>query len=726
MQWSLFYLYYFQINGHEEVYLQEEKKQKVVYDPLIEIINYYASKKSDTAIAKAPVSSSVEERLKHRIIDGEKQGLEDDLKLALQRYKPLDIINTLLLDGMKVVGELFGKGEMQLPFVLQSAEVMKVAVAYLEPLMEKAGSTQKGTMVLATVKGDVHDIGKNLVDIILTNNGYKVVNLGIKCPVDVMLHAAEQHKADAIGMSGLLVKSTMIMKENLEVMAERELKVPVLLGGAALTRRYVEEDLRAVYDAPLFYCEDAFSGLRVMENLMSGVKMEMKTADDNLALPATTIQEAIKRIRIVRHQWNKALEYISDENFVRPKSIGQWSVHDIIAHFIESEYFQITRLTHLVKKELSKIYLVTGDTENRMNAEAVEKYKTYPRMELMDIWNEAQAGLIQQVSSLQPEHLNIIISGVSVSEMIADSSFAHEYAHLRKVQSWIRESQKSDKTKTPVLIRRSTVATNGDIPKPPFWGSRIIDSITLNEVYPYINEIALFRGQWQFTRGKMSVAEYDVFVTEKVLPIFERWKSRSIAENLLVPKIVYGYYPCQSDGDDLIVYQDDLKTEKLRFTFPRQPDGNYYCISDFFASTDSGRMDVFGCMLVTVGLQASEFSAKLFEANNYSDYLYFHGLSVETAEALAEYWHRQIRSELGFSHHDNKEIKKLFQQKYRGSRYSFGYPACPYLEDQAKLFDLLEPERIGVSLTEEFHLVPEQSTSAIIVHHPEAKYFTVK
>ncbi|MBL7959060.1 B12-binding domain-containing protein [bacterium] len=706
--------------------MQEEKKQKVVYDPLIEIINYYAGKKSDTAKSKAPVSSSVEDRLKNRIIDGEKQGLEDDLKLALERYKPLDIINSILLGGMKVVGELFGKGEMQLPFVLQSAEVMKVAVAYLEPLMEKAGSTQKGTMVLATVKGDVHDIGKNLVDIILTNNGYKVINLGIKCPVDVMLHAVEEHKADAIGMSGLLVKSTMIMKENLEVMAERDLKIPVLLGGAALTRRYVEEDLRAVYDAPLFYCEDAFSGLRVMENLMSGDKGEMKTAEDVLALPAATVQETIKRIRIVRHQWNKALEYISDEEFEKSKTFGNWSVRDFIAHFIEWEYILIARLRHAVNNELSKLKQFSDEETDHTNTEAVKKYKSYPRMELIDLWNEAQSGLIQQITSLLPEHFAILIGQGTVSDMIAESSFAHEYVHLHKVQAWIIENQKLDKTKVPRVKRRSKVAINVDIPQAPFFGSKIIDSVSLNDIYPYINEIALFRGQWQFTRGKMSVAEYEAFVKEKVQPVFEQWKFRSVSENLLIPKIVYGYYPCQSDGDDLILYQDDQKTEKMRFTFPRQSEGNYYCISDFFASNDSGRMDVFGCMLVTVGLQASEFSAKLFEANNYSDYLYFHGLSVETAEALAEYWHRQIRSELGFSHDDNQEIKKLFQQKYRGSRYSFGYPACPYLEDQAKLFELLEPERIGVSLTEEFHLVPEQSTSAIIVHHPEAKYFNIK
>ena len=319
-----------------------------------------------------------------------------------------------------------------------------------------------------------------------------------------------------------------------------------------------------------------------------------------------------------------------------------------------------------------------------------------------------------------------VSGGDAVSFLIAESSFAHEYGHLHKVQAWILELQKSVKLTAPAVQKRSAVSTNVDIPKAPFWGSRIVESVSLNDIYPYINEIALFRGQWQFTRGKMSSADYDVFVKEKVRPVFDQWKSRSFSEKLLIPKIVYGYYPCQSDGNDLILYQDDHKTERQRFTFPRQPDGSYLCISDFFAAKDSGKMDVIGCMLVTVGLQASECAAKLFDANNYSDYLYFHGLSVETAEALAEYWHRQIRAELGIGSSDNPETKKIFQQFYRGSRYSFGYPACPHLEDQTKLFELLEPERIGVSLTDEFHLIPEQSTSAIIVHHPEAKYFNVK
>ncbi len=703
-----------------------DEKKKVVYDPLMEIINYYsAKKKADPSKSKAQTATTVEERLKNRIIDGEKQGLEDDLKLAMEKYKPLEIINTILLDGMKVVGELFGKGEMQLPFVLQSAEVMKTAVAYLEPFMEKKGGSQKGTLVLATVKGDVHDIGKNLVDIILTNNGYKVINLGIKCPIDTMLNSLEEHGAQAIGMSGLLVKSTMIMKENLEVMTERGLKIPVLLGGAALTRRYVEEDLREVYAAPLFYCEDAFSGLHVMEKIVKGESLETMAKEDVLELAADTIPETVKRIKIVRHHWNKALEYVSDDAFKQSKTFGLWSLHDMIAHFIGSEYIQIDRIHHVVSKHIEKIVKFTKEDNDQINADFVMKYCSYSREELMDAWNEAQQGLVQQLNGLDPDHLKTDIGGRTVAQMIADCSFAHEYEHLHKVQDWILQLQKPASAAAGEK-RKSKISGNADIPKAPFFGSKIIETVSLDDVYPFINEIALFRGQWQFTRGKMSTEEYQHFVKEKVKPVFEEWKARARSEKLLIPKVVYGYYPCQSDNDDVILYQDDLKTERLRFTFPRQQTEHAYCISDFFAAKDSGKMDVIGCMLVTVGQQASDFSAKLFESNNYADYLYFHGLSVETAEALAEYWHRQIRKELGIQRNDSADTKKLFQQAYRGSRYSFGYPACPNLEDQAKLFELLEPGRIGVSITEEFHLVPEQSTSAIIVHHPEAKYFNVK
>jgi cobalamin-dependent methionine synthase I len=705
--------------------LKKDEKIKVTYDPLAEIIRYYAGQKNETVKSDAKISESAEERLKHRIIDGEKQGLEEDLKLAMQNHKPLEIINEILLEGMKVVGDLFGKGEMQLPFVLQSAEVMKSAVAFLEPFMEKSGGTHKGTLVLATVKGDVHDIGKNLVDIILTNNGYKVVNLGIKCPVETMLKALEEHKADAVGMSGLLVKSTMIMKENLEVMTERSLSVPVLLGGAALTKRYVEEDLRAVYEAPVYYCEDAFTGLKAMEQLMRGEKASSKPSADVLSLPADTIQETIKRIRIVRHQWNKVLDYVANEQFNQRHSIGNWSLHDIIAHFIHWEQILMTRLQLIAEGKPDRIKIYSGEENNRINDEAVEKYKSLSREELTDLWNEMQTELILQLSSSSKMNMTALVHGQTVSTMIADSSFAHEYGHLQKVHTWFHQHQKAVKSYESAIQRRSSVKLSTEIPKPPFWGSRVIESVNLKNVYPFINEIALFRGQWQFTRGKMSSSEYDAFVSEKVRPVFEEWKARSDSEKLLIPKIVYGYYPCQSEGNDLILFQDDMRTEKLRFSFPRQDEGHYLCISDYFASKDSGKMDVIGCMLVTVGRQASEFSAKLFESNNYTDYLYFHGLSVETAEALAEYWHRQIRAELAIAGSDNPDIKKIFQQSYRGSRYSFGYPACPNLEDQTKLFELLEPARIGVSLTEEFHLEPEQSTSAIIVHHPEAKYFNV-
>lgn len=695
--------------------------KELIYDPLVEIINFYESRKGVPKKSKVESAATVEERLKNRIIDGEKQGLEADLKTAMEKYKPLDIINTLLLDGMKVVGDLFGRGEMQLPFVLQSAEVMKTAVAYLEPFMEKSDSSRKGTIVLATVKGDVHDIGKNLVDIILTNNGYKVVNLGIKCPVDTMIHAYEDHKADAIGMSGLLVKSTMIMKENLEVMIERGIHVPVLLGGAALTRRYVEEDLGSVYKDTLVYCEDAFSGLHAMEKIIRGEKPAVSTTD-LLSEPADTIQETVKRIRIVRHQWQKALGYVSDEEFSKKAAFGDWSLHDMIAHFVFWQKKTAERIKLVASGRQEEVREYGAD--DQLNVKAVQVFENHSRDEVMDAWSEAQLETEAALHSLKDDHLQLDIKGTLFKEFISESTFAHEYEHLQKVNTWIQSHQKTAKKKAPVK-HRSNVATDVEAPKPPFWGSRVVDTVTLNDVYPFINEIALFRGQWQFTRGKKSPSEYEAFVKKEVRPVFEHWTKRSAEEKLLIPKLVYGYFPCQAEENDLIVYEEDLKSERLRFSFPRQSEGNYYCISDFFAPKASGRMDVLGCMVVTVGQQASDFSAKLFESDNYADYLYFHGLSVETAEALAEYWHREIRREMNLIGEDHADTKKLFQQQYRGSRYSFGYPACPNLEDQTKLFQLLQPERIGISLTEEYHLEPEQSTSAIIVHHPQAKYFNV-
>ncbi|HWF88752.1 MAG TPA: methionine synthase [Pyrinomonadaceae bacterium] len=561
-----------------------------VYDPLTEFTKLFEGVKAK-ATKKLSKGETVEERLKNHIIDGEKIGLEDELRLGLEKYSALDIINNILLEGMKVVGDLFGSGQMQLPFVLQSAEAMKAAVRFLEPYMEKkGGATAKGTMVLATVKGDVHDIGKNLVDIILTNNGYKVLNLGIKQPIEAILQAYKDNGADAIGMSGLLVKSTLIMRENLELMNERDIKVPVVLGGAALTRKYVEDDLKSIYKGQLYYARDAFAGLHTMDRLVG----------------ASASEDHAKR--------------------------GDTTTSD-----------------------------VTDDAEDL-------------------IGEEAKLGI-------------------------------RKPARLRKPTG--------DTTHTA----RSSVSLDVPIPQAPFFGSRVVEGISLADVFSFINETALFKGQWQFKQGRMPVADYQALVREKVRPIYQELKKRSATEKLLVPKVVYGYYQCQSEGNDLIVYDQG---EELRFTFPRQPAGKHLCLADYFAAKASGRMDVVAFQLVTIGRRASEYSHELFKSDNYSDYLYFHGLSVESAEALAELWHKRVREELGIAGADSPELTRLFKQEYQGSRYSFGYPACPRLEDQEKLFALLNPARIDVALTEEFQLEPEQSTSAIIVHHPEAKYFSIE
>jgi 5-methyltetrahydrofolate--homocysteine methyltransferase len=573
----------------------EGENRKVIFDPLTELMAHYSGKKKEEKESKA-ADGTIEERLKNRIIDGNKVGINADLDEALKKFAPLEIINTVLLDGMKTVGTLFGSGQMQLPFVLQSAEVMKSAVAYLEPFMEKNAESQKGTLVIATVKGDVHDIGKNLVDIILTNNGYKVYNLGIKCSIEKMIESAKEHNADAIGMSGLLVKSTLVMKENLEVLNEQNITVPVILGGAALTRRYVDQDLKSVYQGKVFYANDAFDGLRLIEEIKSG-----KTDD-------------------LRHEQG------------------------------------------------------SGDGKPEDGEEL--------------IGTEAKIALMLAEEENAPKH--------------------------------------------------SQILANVDIPKPPFWGSKVIETVSLDEVFRYVNEAALIRGQWRVVRGKKSEEEYKRILQEQIYPEFEALKSKIIHEKLLEPKVVYGYFPCQSDGNDLVIYNLPVENRKsdiwnwkslkewLRFSFPRQKDDRYLCISDYFAPVNSGKIDVVAFHLVTMGKTASEHSKKLFDANEYKDYLYFHGLSVESAEALAELWHKKIREELGFGGNDSPEIKRLFSQGYQGSRFSFGYPACPNLEDHRKLFELLKPERIGVTMTDEFMLNPEQSTDAIIVHHPEARYFNIK
>jgi 5-methyltetrahydrofolate--homocysteine methyltransferase len=571
------------------------------YDPLTAFTTLFENVKAKAA-KKASKGATVEERLKNHIIDGEKIGLEDELTKALETYPALDIINNILLEGMKVVGDLFGSGQMQLPFVLQSAEAMKAAVRFLEPFMEKkGGATAKGTLVLATVKGDVHDIGKNLVDIILTNNGYKVINLGIKQPIDSILQAQAEHHADAIGMSGLLVKSTLIMKDNLDLMNERGITVPVILGGAALTRRYVDEDLKSIYKGTLYYAGDAFAGLHTMDKLVGG------NGD------------------------------------------------------------------HVVTAELAKAAAAAGE-----DGEAPEDVEDR-------VGEEAKLGISKQPKPRGATRL------------------AGDTTHTTRSE-----------------VRQDVV-----IPKVPFYGSRVVDDISLDDVFSFVNETALFKGQWQFKQGRRPVEEYESMVRETVRPIYEELKERSKREQLLQPRVVYGYFPAQSSGNDLVIYNEDENTERMRFRFPRQPSGKNLCLADFFASKESGRMDVVAFHLVTMGRRASEYAQELFKADNYAEYLYFHGLGVESAEALAELWHKRIREELGIAGDDAKDVRKLFRQQYQGSRFSFGYPACPNLEDQAKLFEFLDPARIGVELSEEFQLEPEQSTSAIIAHHPEAKYFSV-
>jgi 5-methyltetrahydrofolate--homocysteine methyltransferase len=522
-----------------------------------------------------------------------KRSLEELLEHALVGYKPLDLINTVLLDGMKTVGDLFGARKMQLPSVLDSAGVMKAAVAYLEPKMEKrTGSQQKGTIILATVKGDVHDIGKNLVDIILSNNGFKVVNLGIKQPGDVIIHKAQEHEADAIGLSGLLVKSTLEMKYVIQELERQKLEFPVICGGAALTRKYVEDDLRREYSNAVFYGEDAFAGLHVMEDLAS---------ED-------------------------------------------------------------------------------GKREARLQ----------------------------------------------------DGRTVKEYAKAAAVDEEIG----------PVFSERSAVVTDSpNIPVPPFWGVRVVKDYDLREIFNYINDTALFKNQWQLKTA--SQEDYLRLVEEKYRPIKKKLEEDVIAAGWFEPKVVYGYFPAQGDGNDIVVYEPEFQSgqtgqspvstqpvstpkEILRFTFPRQKEGRRLCISDFFAAPASGKMDVLGLSLVTIGPKASVETQRLFEGGEYTRYLYLHGLSVETAEALAEFLHKKMREELGIAGEDSPHIRDLFHQKYRGSRYSFGYPACPNLEDQTKLFTLLKPEEnVGVRLTSGFLLEPEQSTSAIVVHHPGAKYFVV-
>ncbi|WNF26165.1 methionine synthase [Streptomyces sp. C11-1] len=552
------------------------------YDPLQKLMELFEGvnmKSMKAGKAEELLALPLDERLQRRIIDGEKNGLEADLDEALADTPALDIVNNTLLEGMKVVGELFGSGQMQLPFVLQSAEVMKSAVAYLEPHMEKTDDDGKGTIVLATVRGDVHDIGKNLVDIILSNNGYNVVNLGIKQPVSAILEAAEEHRADVIGMSGLLVKSTVIMKENLQELNQRNMAAdyPVILGGAALTRAYVEQDLHEIYEGEVRYARDAFEGLRLMDALIA-VKR---------GVPGATLPE-LKQRRV-------------------PK-------------------------------------------------------RDVPVIEV----EEQEEGV------------------------------------------------------------RSDVSVTNPVPEPPFWGTRVVKGIQLKEYASWLDEGALFKGQWGLKQARTGDGPtYEELVETEGRPHLRGWLDKLHTENMLEAAVVYGYFPCVSKGDDLILLHED-GSERTRFTFPRQRRGRRLCLADFFRPEESGERDVIGLQVVTVGSKIGEATAELFAANSYRDYLELHGLSVQLAEALAEYWHARVRGELGFGGEDPADVEDMFALKYRGARFSLGYGACPDLEDRAKIADLLQPERIGVHLSEEFQLHPEQSTDAIVIHHPEAKYFNAR
>jgi len=559
-----------------------------IEDPLQMLIEHYADKKTESKKGQS-LGDTVEDRLKQAIIQGRRESLIVDLDAARERYTPIDIINKILLDGMKVVGDLFGSGQMQLPFVLQSAEVMKAAVAHLEQFMEKVSGSEKGKIVLATVKGDVHDIGKNLVDIILSNNGYKVYNLGIKQPIESMIAEWQKWNADAIGMSGLLVKSTVVMKEDLITLNERKLAPPVILGGAALNRRYVEQDLRAIYRGQLYYGEDAFDGLRIMDELA-----------------------ARKRLG----------------------SVGSAALKGIVE--------------------------ASGERQPAVPRESRE----------------------------QPAHAG--------------------------------RAPKQLPPRSPGLPHAP------NFPKPPFIGSRFRTDFAMAEVFTYLNELTLFSTQWQFRKGGVQRAAYEKQIRETARPALERLKQLCLRENILRPAVTYGFFPAASDGTTLTVYQDDGRTPRVRFEFPRQDHGEYLCLSDYTEPAQDGiAMDYVALMAVTMGREVTRIAQEWYTAGKYQDYLYLHGLGVESAEALAEYFHRQIRQEWGIAGDDASEVRKLFKGHYRGCRYSFGYPACPALEDQKQLFELIEPQRIGLELSEQFQLEPEQSTTAIVFHHPQAKYFNV-
>ncbi|MFW5752719.1 MAG: methionine synthase, partial [Planctomycetota bacterium] len=561
------------------------------YDPLFSFIDHFASRTVERAAGPADDADQPPERRIHtRILRGSRAGLEGLLDEArAQGWTPLGLINDVLLAAMQEVGERFGAGTMQLPFVLQAAECMKASMAHLEQFMDRDAAATKGRFVLATVKGDVHDIGKNLVGIILANNGYTVIDIGIKQSVDAIIAAVAEHGADAVGMSGLLVKSTEIMRDNLRIMAERGLRLPVICGGAALNRRFVEQDLRTAYGCDaVYYARDAFAGLHVMDAISTGTTPS--------GPPAPTVTATARRDGVI------------------------------------------------------------------------------------DATGPATAGA------------------------------------------------------SPIL--RDELAAVPP-PAPPFWGRavRTAEAIDLEAVRALLNRRALFRGRWGFTGdvppppGRPGPEE-----------LLASWNTAIDAEHLIEPAIVYGYFPAAAEDRALIVFDPETGAERCRFELPRARSG--HCISDYLrprgaeplgdeatclpaAAYAVGARDLLLCQCVTVGERAMAHAQALHAADRYSDYVLFHGLAVELAEALAEYAHRAMRHELGIAGDDAAAVDELLRGGYRGRRYSFGYPACPELADQRPLGELLGWEDIGVSLSESCQLVPEASTSAIGVHHPQARYFAL-
>lgn len=597
----------------------------------------------------------IEERLEQRIVDGAKKGLEADLDEAMGTYNPLHIINNFLLNGMKTVGELFGAGKMQLPFVLKSAETMKTAVAHLEPHMERVEGQENGKIVLATVRGDVHDIGKNLVDIILTNNGFKVYNLGIKQPINNIINAWREHKADVIGLSGLLVKSTVIMRDDLAVLNEQNIDVPVILGGAALNRRYVEGELREIYNGTVYYAKDAFEGLKLMRDICEGTT----------EAPASVTAEA------------------PAETVAQPSA--------------------------------KKAAPLAAKTEQTAKAAALAEA----------VAAGGDGGPPASVGGSNAEQLTLELEQRYGLKPMDDEA-------ARRAQKAERAAAGHDPTPRP----QSDIGHEYPVPRPPFWGRRVIEQIDLKAALAYMNETMLFQVQWGFRRKGKRGDEWDRFVNSDIRPVYRELVRRCLDEAIIRPQAVYGYWPANSDGDDLIIFRPPPKgagdrpeqhgEELVRFTFPRQKHAPYWCLSDFWRPVGDGVTDVAAFHIVTAGREVSEIARQWFEANDYQQYLFLHGLGVETAEALAEMIHKQVRMELGVANRDARELQKLFKQGYQGSRYSFGYPACPSLEDQRKLMRLLGPEEIGITLSEECQLEPEQSTSAIITYHPDARYFNVR